>query len=505
MPPCVLNCHVEMPESFDTGLLDRIAKVRILVIGDLILDHYIRGTTERTSPEAPVPVVLYQNEEKIPGGAANVARNIAAAGATACCLGAVGGDTEGNELVSRLESLGIDCDGIVRMAGRPTTVKTRIVSQNQQMLRLDREDNSPVAPETQEQVIAFCRAAIPQCQAVIVSDYAKGLLTAHVLEEVIACARSNGVPTLVDPKGRDYARYHGVHALTPNAREAFEATGCPTTDTEGLAAAAAGIRYITACSLVTITRGAQGLALFEGANPPVYVKATAREVFDVTGAGDTFIAYLAMGLAAGLSAEQAARLANAAAGVVVGKSGAATVSATELRAALAPGTLARKLRTPDQLETLGNELRAAGKRIVFTNGCFDFIHAGHVAFLQQARALGTTLVLATNDDAMITKLKGEPRPIIRQNQRESLLAAIEAVDYIVSFSDPTPHQLIRNLKPDILVKGSNYSVAEVEGHEIVEGYGGKIVLLDPMEGISTRDLLSHHKTTHSPSNNPQTP
>lgn len=474
--------------------LQAITGTRILVLGDLIVDHYIRGTTERTSPEAPVPVVLFRDEQVIPGGAANVARNIRAAGADVHCVGIAGTDDEGNRLIQAMEAAGLPSDGVVRIAGHPTTVKTRIVSQGQQMLRLDRESDAIVSLPEQERVFAAFRERLPSCSAVIVSDYAKGVLSPFVLSSAIREAEAAGIPLFVDPKGRDYSRYQGAYALTPNAREASEASGIALTSSTALADAARAISAITGCQLLLITRGAEGFALFQkGSAEPYLMPTFAREVFDVTGAGDTFVAFLAMSIAAGHEAATAAEIANAAAGVVVGKTGAATVTLAELRSALLPERLGRKLRMPADLEELGRDLRSMGRRIVFTNGCFDFLHAGHVAMLQEARALGDVLVLATNTDDVIRRLKGKPRPIIAQAQREKLLASIEAVDYIVPFSDDTPHALIRALRPDILVKGSNYSGNQIEGREIVEEYGGRIELLDILQDISTTDLLAHRK------------
>jgi D-beta-D-heptose 7-phosphate kinase / D-beta-D-heptose 1-phosphate adenosyltransferase len=482
-----------MTSTLPHGELHDLTRARILVVGDLILDHYVRGITERTSPEAPVPVVLFRGEDRIPGGAANVARNIVAAGAVTMCVGAIGEDQDGDELLACLGRLGIDGSGIVRLRERPTTLKTRILSHNQQMLRLDREDSSPLPLDVQEQIIESCLQLLPGCNAVIVSDYAKGVLTPLVLENVIGEARNRGIPLFVDPKARDFSRYRGAYALTPNAKEAFEATGCPTTAEEGLSRAAEAIMGVTQCEAVAITRGGEGLGLFLRGESAILVPAAAREVYDVTGAGDTFVAFLAMGVAAGFRLPDAARLANAAAGIVVGKIGAATVSLFELRAALSTDAVARKLREPDDLSAIGDSLRSSGKRIVFTNGCFDFLHAGHVNFLQEARALGDVLILGMNTDRMIARLKGDPRPILKQAQREKLLAAIQAVDFIVPFDEETPHQLIRDLRPDVLVKGSNYDTQQVEGHEIVDSYGGRVVLLPVLEDISTQDLVARRK------------
>ena len=497
--------------------LDRLgdpARLRVLVLGDLIADRYVRGHVERTSPEAPVPVVLWQHEDLIAGGAANVAANIRAAGARADCVGVAGDDADGHALRGAMERAGLDVSGVVTDPARPTTVKTRITCQGQQMLRLDRERADPAPPDVEDRLLAAFRERLPGAGAVVLSDYGKGVLTPRVLAAALSAAADAGIPLFVDPKGRDYARYRGCHGLTPNCREAAEAAGlAPGEVAKGdaaLAEAAAAIRAATGCALLIVTRGADGLALFEGrvtevgaehdaetATAPLLLPTFAREVFDVTGAGDTFVAFLALATAAGLTAAEAAHVANAAAGVTVGKAGAATVSPSELRAALlgpdAAGPLARKLVSVADLPALGARLRAAGRRVVFTNGCFDFLHAGHVAFLQEARALGDALVLATNTDPVIARLKGPGRPVIAQQQRLSLLAALEAVDHVVAFDDDTPHAVLAALRPDILVKGDNYADAEVEGHELVRAYGGEIRRLPVMTWFSTADMVDRRK------------
>jgi D-beta-D-heptose 7-phosphate kinase/D-beta-D-heptose 1-phosphate adenosyltransferase len=474
-------------------LLARLARGHVLVAGDLILDHYIHGRTDRTSPEAPVPVVLYEREYLIPGGAANVARNVAHFGARVACVGVVGDDDSGRLLCQLLAAENMECSGIVCSPDRPTTVKTRIISHNQQMLRLDRESSAELSPQTEAAVLESVARLLPDCTAVVVSDYAKGLLTPRVLERLLGLAQASGVPLFVDPKGRDYARYRGAFALTPNAREAAEAAGVDTETDSGIAEAARRIHEVTQCEWVVITRGAKGVALYHAGDEPIYVPTLAREVFDVTGAGDTFIAFLALGVGVGLEMRLAAHIANVAAGIVVGKVGAATVSRAELLAACAPVAVSRKLVAAEDLRELGERLRRAGKRIVFTNGCFDFLHAGHVALLQEAKRLGDVLVVATNTDEMITRLKGAPRPILKQRDRERLLAAIEAVDHIVVFADETPHRIIEQLRPDVLVKGRNYRLEQVEGHEVVERYGGQVVLLETFEAISTRELVDRHQ------------
>lgn len=482
-----------MSTPYFTSIVDRLRGARVLVVGDLIVDHYIRGTSERISPEAPVPVVLFQSEESIPGGAANVARNIQTAGGRAVCVGVVGRDEGGALLRGLLGGMGVDTTGIVEAGDRATTHKTRVVALNQQMLRLDRETSRPVDDDTARAVVDAMERAMEGCGAVVLSDYAKGVLTPGVVRAAIERANALGIPLFVDPKGRDYGRYRGATALTPNAREAADASGHATATPAGLEAAAGEIIRQTGCRMLVITRGADGIALFEPPAPPLLLPTEAREVFDVTGAGDTFVAFLATAVAAGLPHADAAALANTAAGIAVGRTGAATVSADDLRAALDERASAGKVLPASGMGDLGRRLRAAGKRVVFTNGCFDFIHAGHVAFLQRARALGDVLVLATNADAVITRLKGAPRPIVPQEQRLRLLAAIEAVDHLTVFDADTPHDVIRELRPDVLVKGSNYAADEVEGHEIVEAAGGRVVLLDVVQGLSTGEMLGQRR------------
>ncbi|MGI8905889.1 MAG: PfkB family carbohydrate kinase [Candidatus Sumerlaeaceae bacterium] len=472
--------------------LEALSAVNVMVVGDMILDHYVRGYTERTSPEAPVPVVVFESEQSIPGGAANVARNIAAAGARVSCLGVIGDDSEGELLKASLLEANVAVDGIISSQGERTTTKTRVVSQGQQVVRLDREGSHKLSGNAESQILRLIGSQ-SAAGAILLSDYAKGVLTDSIIRAAFAAGAKAGVPVIVDPKGRDYARYRGAYALTPNAREAHEATGVSTADPEGLTQASRVIFEMTDCQLLAITRGAHGVAVFQRGQAPLFLPTTAREVFDVTGAGDTFVGWLAMGCAGGLAAEICASIANAAAGVVVSKSGAAVATLPEVRGALMPGRVGRKLRQVSDLEKLGNDLRSEGKRIVFTNGCFDFLHAGHVAFLQDARALGDVLVLATNTDTMIHRLKGEGRPVIAEEQRLSMLASIEAVDYLVPFPDETPHALLAALRPHLLVKGSNYSMDQVEGHEIVESYSGEVRLLEVLPSIVTHELLAQRK------------
>lgn len=463
--------------------------LRVLIAGDMLLDHYISGSTDRTSPEAPVPVVLVRSEHYHAGGAANVACNIAAAGAMAKSCGVIGHDIPGEKLTQKMIEAGVDIAALIRLSQYETIVKMRIVSQGQQIVRLDHEKPNQFSPEDIPAVRGLIEEAIAQADAVIISDYGKGFLARPVLRQLIDDSAARNIPVLVDPKGRDYSRYRGAYAITPNSREAQEATGIMTATEDGLRRATEAIREVTGCPLVIITRGSDGLAFLDQKNEFVLVPTSAREIFDVTGAGDTFVSWLTLGIAAKLSAGDAARLANIAAGVAVARNGPAVVSPLHIRQALAPGRLGKKIVSEDDLAELGDDLRRQNKRIVFTNGCFDFLHAGHVAFLQQARTLGDVLILATNTDESIRRLKGEPRPVIPQKQREELLASIEAVDFVTVFQADTPHDIIRALRPDVLVKGSNYNMDEVEGAELVQAAGGEVVTLPIVHDISTSRLV----------------
>ncbi len=475
-----------------TDFLDavqHISKLRILVVGDLLLDHYISGTTDRTSPEAPVPVVLVRSEEFLPGGAANVARNISAAGAAVSACGVIGNDVAGDRLLDGLAAVGVDITNVLRSAECDTIVKARVVSQGQQIVRLDYEKPGCYVNVGVDAAASMRAQNLDNIDAVIVSDYGKGFISDSMLDVLISACTARRIPIFIDPKGRDYARYRGAFAITPNSREAHEATGISTATEAGLRQAAEQIKKTADCRLVIITRGADGIALFDENEQLTLLPTSARETFDVTGAGDTFVAWLTLGIAAGLTAEDAAKLGNLAAGVSVGRNGPAVVSPLDVRQALAPGRLGQKLISEDDLGKLGEELRRRGKRIVLTNGCFDFLHAGHVAFLQQARAMGDVLVLATNTDESIRRLKGASRPVIRQRQREELLASIEAVDYVTVFRADTPHEIISMLKPDVLVKGSNYLLDEVEGAELQQEQGGEVITLPIVHDISTSKLV----------------
>ncbi|OPZ15975.1 MAG: Bifunctional protein HldE [candidate division BRC1 bacterium ADurb.BinA364] len=483
-----------MPESAHASqarlehLIAQFAGTRALVLGDAILDRYIWGSVERVSPEAPVPVVHIQSQTEMLGGAANVAANLAALGARAEFVGAIGDDAEGAALAALLGEIGAPRSGLAKLSGRPTTVKTRVLSMGQQIVRLDREDTAPFGDAMRRRLLDRFARALPRADVAILSDYAKGVLCGPVCEEAIRLAKRAGKIVVVDPKGTDYRRYRGADAIKPNQREAAAASGVAIDSEASLERAARAILRIVRGRAVVISRSGEGAAVFERGRPAEFVRARARAVFDESGCGDSFIAALALGLARGATAAEAAALGNLAGSVVVGKLGAASATREELLDALDPGRAQRKLRGATQLKAELAMLRAAGKRIVFTNGCFDLFHLGHIKFLERARQLGGALVVAINSDASVRRVKGPPRPVLDQDSRAAILSAIDAVDFVVLFDEDTPERLLRELRPDVLVKGKGLKEQQIVGAEIVEAQGGRTVSL-PLFGETTTDAM----------------
>ncbi len=473
--------------------LDAFARARILVVGDVMLDRFIYGGVQRISPEAPIPVMQVQRELAMPGGAGNVARNIASLGAHARLIGLVGDDNAGDELHDALTQTRIEPLLVVDEA-RPTIEKTRFIGGQQQLLRVDRERNGEPGEAALGTLIATVLEALADAQAVVVSDYAKGVVSDALLAALLPEARKRGLPVLVDPKGTDFARYRGATLVTPNQKEAALATGqrCDS-DAD---AEAAGRKLIEACGIdaALITRGAQGMTLVTGTKAgALHLPAEAREVFDVSGAGDTVVAALAVTLAAGQPLAQAARLANAAAGIVVAKVGTAVVLPEELRAALHlpdPLGLDGKVATAARASDVVAAWRARGERIGFTNGVFDLLHPGHLALLAEVRGQCDRLIVAINADASVRRLKGPSRPVQNEQHRARLLAALSLVDLVVIFAEDTPIPLLEQLKPDLLVKGGDYSVDQVVGADIVRAYGGEVKVSRLIEGQSTTATIA---------------
>lgn len=463
--------------------MPRFDQAPVLVVGDVMLDRYWHGATNRISPEAPVPVVKVEQIEDRPGGAANVALNIAALGAPAWLVGVTGQDEAADSLAERLHAAGVDAH-FQRIASQPTIVKLRVMSRHQQLLRLDFEE-----PFTTDgaALLADVTALLDKVRVLILSDYGKGALPNH--QALIQAARARNIAVLADPKGKDFSIYRGASLITPNLAE-FEAVVGRCSDEAELVAK--GLKLLAELELgaLLVTRGEHGMTLLRQGYPALHLPARAREVFDVTGAGDTVISTLATALAAGEELPQAVALANLAAGIVVGKLGTATVSAPELRRAVQREQgVGRGVMTLDQLLPVLEDARAHGEKVVFTNGCFDILHAGHVAYLEQARAQGDRLVVAINDDASVARLKGPGRPINSVDRRMAVLAGLGAVDWVVSFAEDTPEVLLEKVRPDVLVKGGDYGLDGVVGADIVLAYGGDVKVLNFVDSCSTTAIV----------------
>lgn len=456
----------------------------VLVVGDVMLDRYWQGPTSRISPEAPVPVVKVENDELRPGGAANVALNAAALGAGVSLIGLVGEDAEAGLLVDSLASRGV-ASSLVSVPGSRTITKLRILSKHQQLIRLDFEDG--FSGSDSQAILDRFLQVLPGVKAVVLSDYAKGVLRDP--QPLIRAARERGLPVVIDPKGTDFQRYRGATLLTPNQSE-FEAVVGHVLDDADLAVKGCALRDELGLEALLVTRSEKGMCLLQRGHAPIHLPTRAREVYDVTGAGDTVVAVLAASLAAGESMHEAVALSNLGAGVVVGKVGTATVSPAELAAAMEEhlpiqtGAVAE-----DLLVELVARARAAGERVVMTNGCFDILHAGHVTYLQQARALGDRLIVAVNDDDSVRRLKGETRPVNGLAPRMTVLAALAAVDWVVPFSEDTPQRLICRVGPDVLVKGGDYRPEDIAGGECVLAAGGEVKILTFLPGHSTSGMI----------------
>jgi D-beta-D-heptose 7-phosphate kinase / D-beta-D-heptose 1-phosphate adenosyltransferase len=463
-----------------------------LVIGDLMLDRYLWGEVERISPEAPVPVVLLGNETESAGGAANVAANLVGLGVSTRLIGYIGADDNGTRLQQAIQQLGIETGSLLAAQTHPTIAKTRIISGHQQMMRVDRESRAPYTAADQQGLLRIAHQQLAQRPAVVIlSDYAKGVLSTELCQQVITEARRLGIPVLVDPKGRDYGKYRGATALTPNKRETAEACNADIRDSSALLAAAGEFLDRLQLDFLAVTRSEEGISLIEKGLTE-HIPAMARQVFDVSGAGDTVIATLAAGMMAGLPHRDALHLANLAAGIVVGKVGTVAVSREELLAELLAEDVheqADKICDLPRLLAHVAGWRARGERIVFTNGCFDLLHAGHVTYLEQARKLGDRLVLGLNTDASVRRLKGESRPVIHEDDRARVLAALEAVDAITLFDQDTPLELINAVRPDVLVKGDDYAEDQVVGGTEIKSWGGKVVLVAIVPGKSSSRII----------------
>jgi D-beta-D-heptose 7-phosphate kinase/D-beta-D-heptose 1-phosphate adenosyltransferase len=464
---------------------------RLLVVGDVMLDKYVWGEVGRISPEAPVPVVRMTHQSQQPGGAANVAMNLARLGARAEVIGFAGGDEDGRQLAEGLKAQGIAAK-FVACEGFPTITKQRILGGQQQMLRLDTEKAGKRSPGDYDRLLQCVLEVLPGCDAVVLSDYAKGVLSPEICKAVIEAARAKDIPVLVDPKSADFSRYSGATTVCPNLGELSAAAQVDSHDMKGMLDAAEGLVQKLDLEFLTATLGEKGIALVRPGNR-MLAPAVARQVFDVSGAGDTVIAVLALCLASGLKPETAVGLANIAAGIVVGKVGTVPVEKYELLAALAPQIALHAEDKVVEREELVQRValwKANGERVVFTNGCFDLLHIGHITVLEQARRFGDRLIVAINSDASVSGLKGPTRPIVRETERARVLAALAAVDAVVVFGEPTPLELIVAAKPDVIVKGGDYIPDTVVGANEVKSWGGQVKIVPTVEGFSTTGLIA---------------
>ncbi len=470
-------------------------RLRVVVVGDFIVDRYIEGAVHRVSPEAPVPVLLSQHERDVLGGAANVVANLAALGAEVRAIGVLGDDDAGRRLIALLRALpGVGVEGLILDPSRPTTCKMRVVSGRHQIVRIDHEASRPVAGDVEAGLISAIGSAVQNCDVVIVSDYAKGVCSDAVLRGAIEAAAAAAKPCLVDPKRRDFAIYRGATLIKPNRRELAEATGLPCeTDVEVELAARRVIERTG--SAILLTRSEQGMSYVAADAPPLHIPTAARDVFDVSGAGDTVIAVAALGCADGRPMSEIMRLANVAAGIIVGKVGTTPIDAAELQAALVEeahhgalvqGELATLKAAVQQRETW----RRMGLRVGFTNGCFDLLHPGHVALLRQAARHCDKLIVALNTDASVKRLKGEARPIQDETARAYVMGALSVVDLVVLFDEDTPARLIEALVPDVLVKGADWAEDQVVGADVVKAAGGRVVRVPLVEGQSTTSMIA---------------
>ena len=454
----------------------------LLVVGDLMIDHYLWGSCERISPEAPVQVVNVNSESSVLGGAGNVINNLRALGAKVDVISVVGGCEISDELKKLLNNINVNTQYLITQKDRITSKKSRIIAAQQQVVRYDRESSDEISAESQKQILDSFTSIIANYDGVLLSDYGKGVLTSSLTQSLIAVANKAGKKVMVDPKGLDYSKYAGAYLLTPNKKEASEATQVTIKDDESLTQAITQLKVECDLTVSLITLSEQGVAIYDDelrTHPTV-----AREVYDVTGAGDTVLASLGFALACGVDIDDAVEFSNLAAGVVVGKIGSATATLNEIieyESSLNKSTSDEHIKTLSEITILSEELKARGKKIIFTNGCFDILHAGHVRYLETAKSYGDVLILGLNSDRSVKALKGKNRPINIQLDRAYILAALEAVDYVVVFDDDTPYELIKAVKPHTLVKGGDYEGKVVVGQDIAD----ELKLVQFVDGKST--------------------
>ena len=461
-------------------------KPNILVIGDLMIDHYLWGSCDRISPEAPVQVVNVKKESSVLGGAGNVINNLFALGAKVDVISVMGDDAVANELKSLLEKIEVSSSNLIVEENRKTSKKSRLIASQQQVLRYDMESIDDISEQSSNKILENLKVNIKKYDSIILSDYGKGVLTTNLTKEIIKIANENNVKVLVDPKGKDYSKYKGSYTLTPNKKEAMEATNIDIKDEKSLVKALEDLKQKCDLEVSLITLSENGIAILKD---ELIVKPTvAREVYDVTGAGDTVIASIAFALGNDLNIEEAISFANLAAGVVVGKIGSATASLDEIyeyESSLHKSSSTSHIKTFQEIEKLAYKFHELGKKVVFTNGCFDILHAGHVKYLEVAKSYGDVLIVGVNADSSVRKIKGPTRPINNQDDRAYILASLESVDYVVIFEEETPYELIKLVKPHTLVKGGDYEGKDVVGQDIAN----ELKLVQFVDGKSTTNTI----------------
>ncbi|TDI66338.1 MAG: D-glycero-beta-D-manno-heptose-7-phosphate kinase [Alphaproteobacteria bacterium] len=473
-------------------VVNGFSNVRILCVGDIMIDRYIYGHVDRVSAEAPIPILSYERERVMLGAVGNVARNVVSLGGQALITAIVGDDDAGRDAVRLVaQQSGLEAD-LVTVQGRRTSVKTRYIAQGQQLLRADREDTGPLDERSVSRLITAIQSEINETRILVLSDYAKGCLGDSVLRSAIDAAQKASVPIIVDPKSRNFSRYSGVTLLKPNIKELEDATGLPCGDDNSIETAGRKLLDDLDAQAILVTRSERGMTLVQKAQPVLHIRDRVSEVYDVSGAGDTAMAVLALALGSGAGFADAAMLANKACSLVVGKVGTATVSAGELTHALHAAEIDSaqlKIQTMDELAETVSQWRSAGARIGFANGCFDLIHAGHVSLLAQAKDTCDKLIVGLNTDASVRRIKSDDRPINNEMARAVVIASFGDVDTVVLFDEDTPVKLIEAIRPDVLIKGEDYTEEEVVGGEFVKSYGGDVFLAKLMPETSTSKTI----------------
>ncbi len=478
--------------------LETLPSNPILVVGDVMLDRFMYGQVDRISPEAPIPVMRYVRETSMLGGAGNVVRNLVSLKQRCDLIAVIGADPAGFEIAKQLSQDEVVTPHLLTDKDRPTTIKTRFVAGIQQVLRCDVERAENLNAAIEEQVAVRLRLAVPQVAAVILSDYAKGVLTSKIISDCISLGKQHKKPVIIDPKGRDYTRYTGADVVTPNRKELAEATGNEIKTVEDAVKASRALINKYRFGAVLAKLGGDGVCLVMDGKDPMHIKATAREVFDVSGAGDTVIAGFVTAISAGMSMEQAAHIANEAGSIVVSKVGTATVTVDELinnLRQIEDRDINEKVLSQNKAIELVERWRRQGLNVGFTNGCFDLIHPGHISILQQSRKACDRLVVGLNSDASVKRLKGLERPVQNEKARATVLANLNPVDLVVIFGEDTPLELIKALRPNVLVKGADYTIDKVVGATEVQSWGGKVVLANLVEGQSTTNTIKKLKSS----------